>query len=251
MEKKEYLNHYNAEEKHWWFKGQRKILLSVFNKVVNKNHNIKIVDAGCGTGKNIIELQKFGEVIGVDNSIDALRFCSNRGVKNLLNNDISKINLKDSTIDVIVCVGVFYHKDVDVEQTIKEFKRILKKKGKIIILTPANNIFRSWILRTYHDESMHTGRRHNINELSTIFQEYGLKVCMKNYYTFFLFPLVILYRVFIKMFNFLYEKNYSDIAIIKENLLTSILEKIMFLEALLINKIYFPFGVNLVIVAEK
>ena len=108
MEKKEYLNHYNAENKHWWFKGQRKILINVFKKIVKINKNIKIVDAGCGTGKNIIELQKFGEVIGIDNSIEALNFCSGRGIKNLLNNDISKIDLNNSTIDVIVCIGVFY-----------------------------------------------------------------------------------------------------------------------------------------------
>ena len=58
MENSEYYNHFNTEDNHWWFIGQRKILTNVFEKFVNKNENLKIVDAGCGTGRNIIELQK-------------------------------------------------------------------------------------------------------------------------------------------------------------------------------------------------
>ena len=78
MENSEYYNHFNTEDNHWWFIGQRKILTNVFEKYVNKNENLKIVDAGCGTGRNIIELQKYGEVIGIDYSETAIEFCKKR-----------------------------------------------------------------------------------------------------------------------------------------------------------------------------
>ena len=81
MEKIEYLNLYNFEENHWWFKGQRKILLNLIEKYFPIKKNLKIVDAGCGAGYNILILRKYGKVLGIDNSYEAIKFCKLRGIK--------------------------------------------------------------------------------------------------------------------------------------------------------------------------
>ena len=91
-------------------------------------------------------MQKYGEVIGIDYSETAIEFCKKRGIRELINRNIANTNLPNNSVDAIISVGVFYHKDINVEKTLQEFNRILKKNGTLIIMTPANEIFRSKFL---------------------------------------------------------------------------------------------------------
>ena len=49
--------------------------------------------------------------------------------------DLEKIPLKDNSVDKIICIWVFEHLK-EPEKVLIEFKRILKKKGKIYIISP-------------------------------------------------------------------------------------------------------------------
>lgn len=251
MENSEYSNHFNTEDNHWWFIGQRKILTNVFEKYVNKNENLKIVDAGCGTGRNIIELQKYGEVIGIDYSETAIEFCKKRGIRELINRNIANTNLPNNSVDVIISVGVFYHKDINVKKTLQEFSRILKKNGTLIIMTPANEIFRSKFLKTSHDTLMHTGRRHNLTDLSNEIKNKDFSIIKKSYYTSILFLPAVLSRFLSKIKESFKKENSSNIKNYKKNLISFLLKNIMFIEAFLIKRISFPFGVSLLIVCKK
>ena len=53
--------------------------------------------------------------------------------------NIWDISEKDSTFDTILCTEVFEHIPYP-ENTLKEFKRLLKKNGKLILTAPANSI---------------------------------------------------------------------------------------------------------------
>ena len=49
--------------------------------------------------------------------------------------DITKMNLKDETIDLVICYHVLEHIEED-EKAMRELYRILKHEGKAIIQTP-------------------------------------------------------------------------------------------------------------------
>ena len=92
-----------------------------------KQKKIRILDAGCGPGAALIYLAKFGDVIGVDVSEDALKFARKRG--KVRKGDIANLPFKSETFDVVVCLDVLYHKWVDTKRAFYELKRVLKKGG--------------------------------------------------------------------------------------------------------------------------
>ena len=251
MEKSEYKNYFKTEEKHWWFEGQRKILLNLISKYFVNKKNLNVVDAGCGTGFNIFFLQKFGEVIGIDYSREALNYCLKRGITNTIHTKIENTKLEKQSIDLITSIGVFYHKDVNTDKVLKEFNRILKKKGKIIICTPAIKFLRHRFFRTTHDYLNHTGRRHNYNELKKQIETHGISVIKISYFTFFLFFPIVFFRVINNFISYFFKINKKS-EIYNYNIFVNyILKKIMFLEAFILKYLNFPFGISLMVIDEK
>ena len=247
----EYLNHFLLEKDYWWFKGQRIIVDNLIKKYKTKKKNF-ILDAGCGTGFNTLYLKKHGKVIGIDNSENALKFCKKRGLKNIILSDIAKTKFKNNSFDIITCIGVFYHKNVKPKKTLKEFKRILKKDGIIIITTPALNLLRNKYFRSYHDTSMKTARRYSLNKFQTLFQQNNYKVLKVSYFTFFLFFPILLLRLFNNTMNLFFKSKVSKSDIFKiNNLLNYILIKLMILESCIINYTFLPLGVDLVVALKK
>ena len=59
MRNEEYEVLYNLEEKYWWFLGRTKISFNMIKRHLKNPKNLKILDAGCGTGKNIEYLKRY------------------------------------------------------------------------------------------------------------------------------------------------------------------------------------------------
>jgi ubiquinone/menaquinone biosynthesis C-methylase UbiE len=100
-----------------------------------------IFDAGCGTGVNILLLHsKVKQIIGMDYSKGTLARCKRRIVSNqidnveLLHGDITRIPATESSVDKVLCLSVLqYLKDDEVRGSFKEFVRILKDQGVLIL----------------------------------------------------------------------------------------------------------------------
>ncbi|MFB3888996.1 MAG: class I SAM-dependent methyltransferase [Candidatus Bathyarchaeia archaeon] len=98
-----------------------------------------VVDFGCGHGFYTAELAKRArEVVAVDISPAMLQKARNKatkaGVRNarFLQSDGKRIPMADSTVDKVLLVTV-YHEVADSETVLKEFRRILKPNGQLII----------------------------------------------------------------------------------------------------------------------
>jgi arsenite methyltransferase len=102
-----------------------------------------ILEVGCGNGNNLVQLAslvgKRGIVIGIDGNLEALY--QSRGllmkeevtnVSLLRNYIVSKLPIKDTTIDVIIANQLIEHR-VDLKMFFKEIYRVLKFKGRVII----------------------------------------------------------------------------------------------------------------------
>jgi len=253
MEAIEYLKHYQLEKDHWWFKGRRKIAFNLLKKNLPQRNNYSILDAGCGTGLNIKKLSEFGKVTGIDFSPHALRFCKKRGLRNVILGSVENMDFADSTFDIVTSFGVLYHQQVNDREAIDEFYRVTRGGGIVLITTPGMKWLRNKLFRTYHDYSMHTGKRHSKKEIKALLEQAGFQVKKISYFMTFLF-LPVLFSRFIGniinrvLFSGLHKQ--SEI-LMPPSILNSLLEMIMGAEASLIKKISLPFGVGLVALAVK
>jgi ubiquinone/menaquinone biosynthesis C-methylase UbiE len=130
--------------------------LNKFIKLLGKPPK-KILDAGCGTGKDIFYLSSYGyELFGVDLSLgmlkEALIDTREKSNVHLLREDFRKTSYPDKSFDGVWCSASLVHLPHNEKKiAIEEFYRILKKGGILSIgiqnLLNMNRLFR--ILKSY------------------------------------------------------------------------------------------------------
>ena len=122
---------YNKDMVDWNYTGPKETS-EIFNKYAS-DKNIKIFDAGCGTGLVGVELKKFGFVnfYGADLSQKLLDLVPSGLYKSLEKVDLNqKINHEDNTYNAVMCVGTFTFGHVK-PPALDEFIRITKNSGLI------------------------------------------------------------------------------------------------------------------------
>jgi ubiquinone/menaquinone biosynthesis C-methylase UbiE len=126
------------------------------------------LDLGCGTG-NLLEIAQDTEVlfIGVDFSSEMLKRAKKKG-KNLVMADLHYLPFRNSCIDGITNVNVFYQLDHP-EIFLKEVYRVLKPGGKIIISTPrrGGSLF-SFVPRLIKTVIRHPGILTNVGKIKEL-----------------------------------------------------------------------------------
>lgn len=115
----------------------RNLLLQEFGK---KDKKKILFDFGCGSGEWLQFFLKLSDVVyATDKSFEAMDYCKERYQYNnivFLDFDEKKIKLKDFSVDVITVFWVFQEiiNDNEIYLILKEFDRILKSEGRIIIV---------------------------------------------------------------------------------------------------------------------
>ncbi|RJR31177.1 methyltransferase domain-containing protein [Candidatus Parcubacteria bacterium] len=121
----------------------QELLADVCNELQIKSGD-KILEAGCGTGNLAIKMKGLGaEVIGLDSCKEALDVYKqkDKDAKAVLW-DLSKTPLPfpDNYFNKITCVNVLYAIAVEKRESIvKEFYRILKPEGKVVLVNVEKN----------------------------------------------------------------------------------------------------------------
>lgn len=96
-----------------------------------------ILDYGCGLGGNSVFLSKRGKYFGIDILKENIDYAQNRyGAKKFALFDGNEIPFENSFFDEVHSYDVFEHV-VDLDKSLKDVCRVLKKDGKIFITVPA------------------------------------------------------------------------------------------------------------------
>ena len=98
----------------------------------------RILHAGCGGGQVEEGLDTSTTIIGLDISKNALALYQRcHETSCLIRGDITTIGLKDESIDGIYNLGVMEHFSEDqILEILKEFRRVVKRSGVVILFWP-------------------------------------------------------------------------------------------------------------------
>jgi ubiquinone/menaquinone biosynthesis C-methylase UbiE len=241
MLKSHYRDVAENQDKHWWYLGMTVINNSLIKTFLYKRNNLKILDAGCGPGAMLPTLAKYGDVVGIDISEEALKYAGKRG--KVIKGDITKLDFEDNTFDLVICMDVLYHMWVKDEiDALKEFNRVLKNGGILLLREPAYN----W-LRGNEDVGSLTKRRFQKRDLEDKITQSSFKMLKISYVNFFLFPILLIVRILTGLSG---KRGESDMSI-PPGIINRFLFKILRTEASLLKFISLPFGSSIICVAEK
>lgn len=240
MKKYLYRDLFIVEDTHWWHISKRKTISQLIKKY-SIWKNPKVLDVGCGTGRNIEELADLGQVYGLDNSQEALRFCKKRGLKNLIFGSAEKTNMPNNSFDIITLLDVLEHTDDD--KTLKEIHRILKKNGLLIITVPAFN----WLWSQW-DIVLHHKRRYTRESLAGVLERnnYGIRK-ISYMYCFLVVPILIIRSIK----SILFKKEYPSDFKLSSPLVNNLLIKLTQFESFFYANGHIPIGTSLIVVAQK
>jgi ubiquinone/menaquinone biosynthesis C-methylase UbiE len=238
----EYQTSYEVEEVHWWYLGQRHLMVQFFQEHFPERTDLEILDVGCGTGINISKLEEFGRVYGIDVSEIATDYCRKRGHK-IVQASVMDMPFSDNSFDVITSLGVFYHREVgDDLQGMLEIFRVLKPGGRLFFFDSAMNC-----LSGNHDVVFHGVRRYGKPELISKLKEAGFRVEWASYMNAMIFPLAYAKR---RLEKVLQVKPKSEVIMVN-SFLNSLLFTLSRADAHGASIINYPFGINIVAYASK
>lgn len=221
------------KEDNFWHISKTEFIDIMFSRL--KTDNMKILNAGCGTGNDLKIFKKYGKVCVIDINKKALvKINDNQIIKK--QGDICNLKFPDNYFDVVTLFDVVEHIQND-RVALNECKRVLKKDGFLLLTVPAFQI-----IFGSHDIFLGHKRRYTKKRVLSLLNDLLIKEI--GYWNCFLFFPIFIDRFFNRKFN---HKKY-----LIHNNLNKILSIIMKFENFLIRKrLKMPIGISIYCIARK
>jgi SAM-dependent methyltransferase len=178
---------FEIEERHWWFRSRRAVVRSLLSRA-GLPPAPRILDAGCGTGANLVEYGRLGDATGVDAFSEAIELCRERGLGNVLEAPIERLPFDAGSFELLLATDVIEHVDDDV-LALRELRRVATADARLVLTVPAY----PW-LWSYHDVSVHHRRRYTAGVLRERVRAAGWDPAVETYFFTAALPAVALVR---------------------------------------------------------
>jgi len=242
------------EDKHAWFAGRTRAILKYLDAELGTNGAAsarRVLDLGGGAGNMAHHLAHYGEVTSIEYNPRPIPIAQQRGVTTAQGSG-DALPFPDATFDLVALLDTVEHIP-DELGVFTECARVLKPGGVLLVTVPAY----MW-LWSYNDEINAHQRRYTADELRLKLELSGLCVSRISYNNFFLFPAVAGVR-FLRPYNPGLKSPHLDAAAevyqvdmepIPEPVNT-ILHGVYWLEAEILERVAFPFGISILCAARK
>ena len=179
---------HQAENRHWWYRGRRTVLDGVIARL-GLPADPRILDAGCGSGRFMVELAKLGAVTGVELSDTSVSLARGRQLGEVIEGSVLEMPFPESSFDLAVSLDVIEHLEDDLA-ALRELRRTIAPGGALLVTVPAYQ----W-LWSGHDEINHHHRRYTRRSLQRVAEQAGWQQVRTTYFNSLLLPVAILLRV--------------------------------------------------------
>lgn len=239
---------YEEEERHWWYVGMRTIVLSLLAPDALPADPL-VLDAGCGTGYNMGWLRRHygARVTGIDCSPLGLAFCLRRGERSLSRADAASLPFQGSIFDLVVSLDVLTQlkNESAREAVVREFHRVLKPGGHLLLRVAAYEA-----LRSSHDEVIRTYHRYGRKELHDAALRAGLQPLRLTSANTFLFPAAALWRM-LKKAGLAPAGSDVRVRTRGSSKLNLAMTTLLRMEAAILKRHTFPFGLSIYLLSLK
>jgi ubiquinone/menaquinone biosynthesis C-methylase UbiE len=245
MNTDEYRAMFDLEERLWWYVGMRAVTASMLNRELNQGSSPRLLDVGCGTGFSLTWLrERFNsqEAFGVDVSMHAAALWRLRDLDTVSVASVDELPFAAAEFDLVTCFDVIYQLDsADARTAIAEMRRVLRPGGLLFIREPAYD----W-MRGAHDVAVSTRHRYTRSELRRLLASEGFSLRRATYANTLLFWAAVPHRLLSRLRG----RDQSDVKPVPQ-VMNTLFAAALKLEARLVSRVTFPFGLSVVALAEK
>lgn len=174
-----YQVHWELEQRHWWFRGRRAIILAVLRRFCPELQipGHELLEIGCGTGGNLSYFRSFFLCRGIDYHEGAARMAAERSGVPVQCRDAYTLEPGEyKNCSAVLILDLLEHLE-DPVGLLRVVSAAVSPSAKLIITVPAH----PW-LRSHHDDSFGHLRRYTCKMLTQAVLDADLDLL---YYTFF------------------------------------------------------------------
>jgi SAM-dependent methyltransferase len=187
MELEYELQTHEVEDHHWWYQGRRRVLERTIQRLALPA-GARILDAGCGSGRNMVDLARHGTVTGIELSPPSVALARERDRGAVIEGSVLDMPFDDDAFDLTLSLDVIEHLQDDVA-ALRELRRVTKPGGVLLVTVPAYQ----W-LWSGHDEINHHHRRYNRRTLLAAAESAGWREQRYAHFNSLLLPIAIALR---------------------------------------------------------
>ena len=240
MERVVYQQMAELDDRHWWYRGRRRILAELIRREAKLAPGARILEIGCGTGHNLAMLSGFGHVDGLELDDEAAALSEKRLGRKVMRSPLPELGeVPDASYDLVGAFDVIEHIDDD-RAALAAIATKLKPGGTFVMTVPAH----PWMW-TAHDVANHHKRRYSKRALRALVEGSPLRLHRIGYFNSLLFPIAIAERTAAKLRG----KDNGEVSLPPAPL-NRALEAVFAAERYLVGRLPLPPGLSLFAVAS-
>lgn len=237
---------YEAEQKHFWFHGFRRFVEPLVERGAAGRRHLRVLDCGCGTGRNLEWLARYGEAFGFDLTWRGLEFATAHGARRLVQASITHIPYRTGSFDLVTSFDVMQSlSEAQEHDTMREFARLLRPGGALVL-----NVAAMEVLRGDHSVLAEEARRYSRPMMRAAIAGAGLRIERLTHTNGVLFPAILARRT-LERRRGLPEQAHAREFTIPPAPVNAALKALLSVEAALVRHATLPFGSSLVCLARK
>jgi SAM-dependent methyltransferase len=175
-------------ERHWWYRGRRRVINAQLERL-GLPRDGAVLDAGCGSGRTMDELARWGKVAGFDFNQLGVEHARARGHSDVRQARVEEIPWPDESFDLITCLDVLEHTPDDVA-SLRELRRVARPGAMLLVTVPAYQL-----LWSSHDVANQHYRRYRRPQLVAAGRAAGWELVTATYFNSLLMPAAALVRL--------------------------------------------------------